>query len=110
MVFQRYGGGGLHNCGPNPCLEGYLSHDPPIGALDLSYMYSKVDLPRIKQMLKKRAFVYLGNFPTDPEEAIEAYRQIMELHDAGRDRRPAFDRSLEVRTSQSLSPDAGDCR
>ena len=79
LVFQRYGGGGLHNCGPNPCLEGYLSHNPPIGAIDLSYMYSKVDLPRMKRVLKKRAFVYLGNFPVDPEEAIEAYRQIMEL-------------------------------
>jgi hypothetical protein len=78
-VFQRYGGGGLHNCGPNPCLEGYLRHDPPVGALDLSYMYSKVDLPRIKQLLKKRAFVYLGNFPIEPDEAIRAYREIMEL-------------------------------
>jgi hypothetical protein len=79
LVFKRYGGGGLHNCGPNPCLDGYLSHHPPIGALDLSYMFSKVDLPRMKRVLKKRAFIYLGNFPTDPEEAIEAYRQIMEL-------------------------------
>ena len=42
-------------------------------------MFSKVDLPRIKRVLKKRAFVYLGNFPVDPEEAIEAYRHIMEF-------------------------------
>lgn len=78
-VFERYGGGGLHNCGPNPCLEGYMSHTPPIGAIDLSYMFSKVDLPKIKKVLKKRALVYLGNFPTDPDEAIAAYRGIMEL-------------------------------
>jgi hypothetical protein len=56
-----------------------MDHDPPIRALDLSYLYSKVDLPRIKRVLKKRAFVYLGNFPIDTEEAIEAYRGIMEL-------------------------------
>ena len=79
LVFQRHGGGGLHNCGPNPCLEGYLSHDPPPRSIDLSYQYSKVDFPRIKQVCKKRAFVYLGNFPADPEEAIEAYQWIMEL-------------------------------
>ena len=30
LVFQRYGGGGLHNCGPNPCLAGYLSHQPAL--------------------------------------------------------------------------------
>jgi hypothetical protein len=79
LVFQRYGGGGLHNCGPNPCLAGYLSHNPPPRSIDLSYQFSKVDLPRIKQVLKKRAFVYLGNCPTDPDEAIEAYGAIMEL-------------------------------
>jgi hypothetical protein len=79
MVFERYGGGGLHNCGPNPCLAGYLSHSPPIGAIDLSYMFSKGDLPRMKKVLKKRAFAYMGNFPVDPAEAIEAFRQIMEL-------------------------------
>ena len=79
LVFQRYGGGGLHNCGPNPCLEGYLSHNPPPRSLDLNYEYSKADLPRIKQILKRRAFVYLGGFPPDPEEAIEAYRGIMQL-------------------------------
>jgi hypothetical protein len=79
MVFERYGGGGLHNCGPNPCLAEYLGHNPPLRAIDLSYMYSKDDLPRMKQLLKRRALVYMGNFPVDPVEAIEAYRQIMEL-------------------------------
>jgi hypothetical protein len=79
MVFERYGGGGLHNCGPNPCLEGYLSHNPLPRSIDLSYPYSKVDFPRIKRVLKKRAFAYLGNFPINPEEAVETYREIMEL-------------------------------
>ncbi len=78
LVFQRHGGGGLHNCGPNPCLEGYLSHAPPIRALDLSYKYSKGDFPRMKRALKKRAFVYLCDLPAEPNEAIEAYRRIME--------------------------------
>ena len=41
LVFQRYGGGGLHNCGPNPCLAGYLSHQPAPRSLDLNYDYSK---------------------------------------------------------------------
>lgn len=79
LVFQQYGGGGLHNCGPNPCLDGYLSHRPVPRSLDLSYPYSKRDLPRIKRALKKRALVYLTNLPADPEQAIAAYRGIMEL-------------------------------
>ena len=79
MVFKRYGGGGLHNCGPNPCLSGYLSHQPALRSVDLNYEYSKNDLPAIKAAFRKKALVYLGGLPTEPEEAIEAFREIMEL-------------------------------
>jgi hypothetical protein len=79
LVFQSYGGGGLHNCGPNPCLDGYLSHCPAPRSLDLDYTYSKNDLPRIKRVLKKRAFAYLGGFPARTDESIAAFREIMEL-------------------------------
>jgi len=78
LVFARYGGGGLHNCGPNPCLAEYLAHTPPPRALDLSYPYSKGDLDAIKTTCRKRALVYLADFPDRPAEAVEAYRQIME--------------------------------
>ena len=79
MVFQRYGGGGLHNCGPNPCLAGYLSHQPAPRSLDLNYEYSKNDLPAIKRVCRKRAFIYLGGLPAEPEETIRVFREIMEL-------------------------------
>ena len=55
MVFRRYGGGGLHNCGPNPCLAGYLSHQPAPRSLDLNYVYSKNDLPAIKRALPQES-------------------------------------------------------
>ena len=79
MVFERYGGGGLHNCGPNPCLAGYLSHQPALRSVDLNYEYSKNDLPAIKETFRKKALVYLGGLPAEPEEAIHAFREIMEL-------------------------------
>lgn len=79
MIFEKYGGGGLHNCGPNPCLDGYLSHQPALGSIDLNYEYSKNDLPTIKETFRKKALVYLGGLPTEPDEAIETFRQIMEL-------------------------------
>jgi hypothetical protein len=78
LVFQRYGGGGLHNCGPNPCLEEYLTHRPAPRSLDLTYSYSKRDFARIKRVLKNRAFVYLAGFPQRPDEAIAAFGEIME--------------------------------
>jgi len=79
MIFENYGGGGLHNCGPNPCLEGYLSQSPAIRAIDLSYPYSKNDFPVIKKYCRKRAIIYLMDFPTEPQEAIDTYREIMEF-------------------------------
>ena len=79
LVFQSYGGGGLHNCGPNPCLDGYLSHCPAPRSLDLDYTYSKKDLPRIKQVRRKKAFVYLGGFPARTGQGHAAFREIMEL-------------------------------
>ena len=79
VVFQAYGGGGLHNCGPNPCLEGYLEHTPPPRAIDLSYRYSQVDLPAIKRCCAKRAMIYMGEFPSRPQEAVETYRRVMEM-------------------------------
>ena len=79
LVFGAYGGGGLHNCGPNPCLEGYLEHTPSPRAIDLSFQYSQVDLPAIKRCCKKRALIYMGEFPSRPQEAVETYRRVMEL-------------------------------
>ncbi len=79
MIFAKYGGGGLHNCGPNPCMKGYLSHRPPLRSVDLNYQYSKNDLPAIKKAFRKKALVYLGGLPSEPEDAIRAFHDIMEL-------------------------------
>ncbi len=78
QIFARYGGGGLHNCGPNPCLDGYLSHTPPLRCLDLAYDYSRADLPIIKRLCPHRAFVILGAFPSDQTTAVATYRELME--------------------------------
>lgn len=77
-IFEQYGGGGLHNCGPNPCLEGYLSHSPAPRAIDLAWAYSHLDLPAIKRLCAHRAFVYMGGFPAEPKEAAATYRDVME--------------------------------
>ena len=78
MVFAQYGGGGLHNCGPNPCLVEYLAHTPPPRALDLSYRFSQVDLHKIKELCRKRTMVYMSDFNAPAFETVEIYRQIME--------------------------------
>ena len=72
-IFARFGGGMLHNCGPNPCASEYLCHTPPIKAVDLAYGFSKNDLPALRNAFKGKGIIYL-DMPADPAE----YRHVMD--------------------------------
>lgn len=76
-IFREFGAGGLHNCGPNPCHAAYVA--PPLSprSLDLSDPYSHGDLPKFKESLKGRAFIYL--FYGGGEPPVDWYRNIMDL-------------------------------
>jgi len=76
-IFRRFGGGMLHNCGPNPCAGEYLSHDPPIRAVDLAYRFSKGDLPAFRKAFKGRGVIYF-EFTGTPAENLADYRHVME--------------------------------
>lgn len=77
-VFQKYGSGLLHNCGPNPCVDYYLEHTPNISGVDLAYEYSKNDLPKFKKPFKGRGVVYLGTAFESHEQTIAEYRHMMD--------------------------------
>jgi len=72
-IFQRFGGGMMHNCGPNPCASEYLSHEPRIRGVDLAYDYSKNDLAAFKQAFAGEGLIYFY-MDANPED----YRHIME--------------------------------
>jgi hypothetical protein len=78
-VFARFGAGGLHNCGPNPCHAEYLAHDPAPRALDLANRYSRADLPLLAVSLHRRGFVYLGfdGLPGTDCDPVAWYRGIV---------------------------------
>ncbi|MCX6984683.1 MAG: hypothetical protein NT118_08035 [Lentisphaerae bacterium] len=82
-IFKEFGSGGLHNCGPNPCHAAYVAHPLSPRSLDLSDKYSHDDLPKFKQSLRHKAFIYL--FYCGPTTMLGAdgpvqwYREIMEL-------------------------------
>lgn len=76
-IFSEFGAGGLHNCGPNPCHAAYVAHEFSPRCLDLSDTYSHNDLPKFKESLRKKAFIYLTW--TGLKEPVEWYREIMEL-------------------------------
>jgi len=75
-IFQEFGAGGLHNCGPNPCHAAYVAHPISPRSLDLSDQYSHADLPRFKKSLPRKAFIYL--FYAGGSSPVEWYREIME--------------------------------
>jgi len=77
-IYQRFGPGGLHNCGPHPALEHYLDHDPPITAVDVAHAYSAADLPRFKKAFAGRGIIYL-EFGLRGQQAVDAWRRVMEL-------------------------------
>jgi len=76
-IFQEFGCGGLHNCGPNPCHEAYVAHEYSPRNLDLATSYSHADLPKFKRSLKKKAFIYMG-CPGD-ENPLDWYRRLIDL-------------------------------
>jgi hypothetical protein len=76
-IFEEFGRGGLHNCGPNPCHAAYVEHRWSPRSLDLANTYSRKDLPRMKDSLKKKAFIILNwDGKQDP---VTWYGEIMEL-------------------------------
>lgn len=76
-IFQEFGAGGLHNCGPNPCHAAYVAHPCSPRSLDLSDQYSHDDLPQFKHSLRGKAFIYL--FYCGGKPPVDWYREIMEL-------------------------------
>jgi len=75
-VLERYGGGLLHNCGPNPCLFEYANQVPRFSGLNLAYNYSHPDLPRIKQAMRDRIVYFI--YEEEPWSALEHYKYTME--------------------------------
>jgi hypothetical protein len=79
MVYEKFGPGGLHNCGPNPCHQAYISHKYSPSFADLAEEYSYQDLHLFKESFKKKAFIFLKCKAMSISQIEEQYREIMEL-------------------------------
>lgn len=75
-VYERFGAGGLHNCGPNPCGHLYNATDPPLRSVNLAYDYSHQDLPALREAFKGRTVLHLDMPGPDP---ATTYRAVMEI-------------------------------
>jgi len=76
LVFDEFGRGGMHNCGPHPSHAAYFDNPLSPRAIDVEDRYSHNDLANLRRSLRKKAFVYLGwEGDGDP---VPWYRGIME--------------------------------
>lgn len=79
-IFARYGGGLMHNCGPNPAAHLYLDHDPPIKGVTLAWEYSQGDAPALKAAFAGRGLIYTGiggigaDFEGDLARVVKQFR------------------------------------
>ena len=78
-VCRPWGSGGLHNCGPNPCKELYLAHDPKIKYLNCSFRYSQEEFPEFRSLFAGWGLIeaMFDNSET-AEQMLDGYRTMME--------------------------------
>jgi hypothetical protein len=86
-LFERFGGGLIHNCGPNPSAQLYLRERPQSHGLNCSYDYSRNDFGTLREQFGSVAEETLGfrghvellfEQPMRPEEMVANYRHAME--------------------------------
>lgn len=78
-LFQPWGSGLLHNCGPHPCKQLYLAHNPKLKGLSVSYKYSYKDFPELRKIFAGWGIIHilLDNEST-PEQILQSFRHTME--------------------------------
>ena len=78
-IFQPWGSGLLHNCGPNPCMCQYLEHDPKCKGLNCSYRYSHNEFPRLREVFAGWGIIEaMFDCGERAEEMVAGFRQMME--------------------------------
>ncbi len=79
-IFKKYGGGLLHNCGPHPAIEYYLTHTPRIWGFTGDYWHlDEKTLQKIKVLFDHRAILYVEmRLAESIDSMVEDYRYLME--------------------------------
>ncbi len=78
-LYQPWGHGLMHNCGPNPCKNLYLEHNPRLKGLNLAYKYSQGDFPQLRQIFAGWGVFHLMlDNELTPEAMLAAFRHMME--------------------------------
>jgi len=78
-LYQPWGCGLLHNCGPNPSKHLYLDHDPPMKGLNCSFRHSHREFVEFREIFAGWGVIEaMFDFGEKPEEMLAGYRYMME--------------------------------
>ena len=78
-LYEPWGSGGFHNCGPNPCLPLYMAHTPKVKYLNCSYRFSHQEFPEMREPFSGWGVIEaMFDMEETPEDMLEGYRTMME--------------------------------
>ncbi len=81
-IYDKFGYGGLHNCGPHPSVEAYMDYDgKKLKAINCAAKYTYGEIDKFFSALKGSEtliyFLYQEEF-YNPQEIIELHKKIVE--------------------------------
>lgn len=78
-LYEPWGSGLLHNCGPNPSKHLYLDHRPKLKGLNCSFRYSHKEFPEFRETFAGWGIIEaMFDFGETPEEMLANFRFMME--------------------------------
>ncbi len=81
-MYDRFGYGGFHNCGPHPCASSYVDYDKDkIKAINCSLQYTHKDLENFMKVFKGREVILYFLFEEEfynSKRALELYKELAE--------------------------------
>jgi uroporphyrinogen-III decarboxylase len=78
-LYEPWGSGLMHNCGPNPSKHIYLDHTPKLKGLNCSYRYSHAEFPEFREIFAGWGIIEaMFDFGETPEQMLEQFRFMME--------------------------------
>ena len=78
-LYQPWGSGLLHNCGPNPCKHLYLDHRPKLKGLNCSYRFSHQEFAEFRQIFAGWGVIEaMFDSGESPAEMLANFRYMME--------------------------------
>jgi hypothetical protein len=79
-LYQPWGSGMLHNCGPHPAKKLYIEHSPRLKGVNCSYYFSHKEFPEFRRVFAGWGIVEaLLDQDETAEEMLAAFRSMMDV-------------------------------